>query len=190
MIYALIGIIVGILAGWFLPFTIQIEFTRYTAVVILGIVDAIIGAIRAELAHDSYDPLIFTSGLFFNILLALGITLFGDFLGLDLYLAATVVFTFRIFRNVGMSRRVLFDKYLKKHHYHDHEQLHKSFRLSLSLQSQAHNLLSNVLSLAHSSLPPPTTYPSDILLRTVDVSPPPFLSCLTSQQTLVIPRDW
>lgn len=85
--------------------------------VILGIADSLIGAIRAQLAKNHYDPWIFTTGLLFNILLALGITLLGDLLGLDLYLAATVVFTFRIFRNVGISRRALFDLYLQKHHY-------------------------------------------------------------------------
>lgn len=117
MFYALIGILGGIMVGWFLPFTIPIEYTRYTAVVILGIIDALIGAVRAQLTKDHYDPWIFTTGLFFNIILALGITLFGDLLGLDLYLAATVVFTFRIFRNVGIARRALFDLYLKKTHY-------------------------------------------------------------------------
>lgn len=117
MIFALLGILLGIVVGWFLPFTIPIEYTRYTAVVILGIIDSLLGAIRAQLTHNHYDPWIFATGLFFNILLALGITLFGDMLGLDLYLAATVVFTFRIFRNVGISRRALFDLYLKKTHY-------------------------------------------------------------------------
>lgn len=114
MVFALIGILVGIIVGWFLPFTIPIEYTRYTAVVILGIVDSIIGALRAQMSKDSYDPLLFATGLFFNMLLALGITLLGDILGLDLYLAATVVFTFRIFQNVGISRRSLFEHYIKK----------------------------------------------------------------------------
>lgn len=117
MAFALIGILLGVIIGWFLPFEIPFEYTRYTAVVILGIVDALIGAIRARLTKDHYDPWIFATGLFFNILLALGITLFGDMLGLDLYLAATVVFTFRIFRNVGIARRAMFDLYLKKQHY-------------------------------------------------------------------------
>ena len=112
MAFALIGVLLGIVIGWFLPFTIPIEYTRYTAVVILGIFDALIGAIRAQLAKDHYDQWLFTTGLFFNILLALGITLFGDLLGLDLYLAATVVFTFRIFSNVGIARRALFDLFL------------------------------------------------------------------------------
>ncbi|MFA6521970.1 MAG: DUF1290 domain-containing protein, partial [Candidatus Gracilibacteria bacterium] len=91
MVFALLGILVGIIVGWFLPFTIPIEFTRYTAVVILGIVDSLIGAMRAQLSKNHYDQWIFATGLFFNMLLALGITLFGDMLGLDLYLAATVV---------------------------------------------------------------------------------------------------
>lgn len=117
MFFALIGILLGILIGWFLPFSIPIEYTRYTAVVILAIIDALIGAMRAQLVKDHYDQWLFLTGLFFNILLALGITLFGDVLGLDLYLAATVVFTFRIFRNVGIARRALFDLYLKKHKY-------------------------------------------------------------------------
>lgn len=114
MLPALIGILVGIIVGWFLPFTIPIEYTRYTAVVILGITDSLIGAIRAQVAKDHYDPWIFITGLVFNILLAFGITLFGDVLGLDLYLAATVVFTFRIFKNVGTARRALFDDYVER----------------------------------------------------------------------------
>lgn len=107
MLYALIGILLGIILGWFLPFEIPIEYTRYSAVVILGIADALLGAVRAQLTRDHYDPWIFATGLFFNIILALAITLFGDILGLDLYLAATVVFTFRIFRNVGIARRAI-----------------------------------------------------------------------------------
>lgn len=123
MAFALLGILIGIIIGWFVPFTIPIEYTRYTAVVILGIVDALFGAIRAQLTKDHYDPWIFATGLFFNIVLALTITLFGDILGLDLYLAATVVFTFRIFRNVGIARRALFDLYLKKTHYLKNEEI-------------------------------------------------------------------
>ncbi|PJC36808.1 hypothetical protein CO046_03780 [Candidatus Peregrinibacteria bacterium CG_4_9_14_0_2_um_filter_53_11] len=122
MIYALIGILAGVIIGFLLPFTIPVEYTRYTAVVILGIVDALIGAMRAQLSKDKYDPWLFSTGLLFNILLALGITLFGDLLGLDLYLAATVVFTFRIFKNVGVARRTLFDRYVKKGPPHEEPQ--------------------------------------------------------------------
>lgn len=110
MIWSLIGIVIGILLGFFLKIEIPAEFTRYTAVAILGMVDAIFGALRAQIADRTFDTAIFLSGLLFNIVLGLGITLLGDHLGLDLYLAATVVFTFRIFKNLGQLRRALLHK--------------------------------------------------------------------------------
>ncbi len=113
MLFILLGIIGGIIIGWFAPITIPVEYTRYTAVVILSIFDAVIGAIRAQLTHNEYDAVIFTTGLLFNGALALGITLLGDLLGLDLYLAATVVLTFRIFKNMGVARRNMFHHLFK-----------------------------------------------------------------------------
>ena len=114
MIWSFIGILVGIIIGLSMDINIPVEYTRYTAVIIIGMLDALFGAIRAECTKDDYDPLIFLSGLFFNTILAVGITYLGDRLGLDLYLAATVVFTFRIFSNVGITRRAMIQKWLEK----------------------------------------------------------------------------
>ncbi len=114
MLFILLGILCGLFIGWFAPLTIPVEYTRFTAVVILSIFDAVIGAIRAQVTQNEYDALIFTTGLLFNGALALGITLLGDLLGLDLYLAATVVLTFRIFKNVGVVRRAMFKQLFKK----------------------------------------------------------------------------
>lgn len=114
MLFSLLGIIIGILFGLILQIDIPLEYTRYTAVIIIGILDALFGAIRAEVTHDNYNAIIFISGLIFNILLSFGITFLGDKLGLDLYLAATVVFTFRIFSNVGITRRVLIENFINK----------------------------------------------------------------------------
>lgn len=114
MLFILLGILGGLLIGWFSPLTIPVEYTRYTAVVILSIFDAVIGAIRAQVTHNEYDAVLFTTGLFFNGAIALGITLLGDLLGLDLYLAATVVLTFRIFKNVGVARRSIFSHLFKQ----------------------------------------------------------------------------
>ena len=105
MLWSLIGLIAGVLIGLVVQVDIPIEYTKYSAVIIIGLLDALIGAIRAQMAENEYRHLIFISGLFFNIILAVGITYLGDRLGLDLYLAATVVFTFRIFTNVGIIRR-------------------------------------------------------------------------------------
>lgn len=114
MIWALVGVLAGIIAGLTINLEIPIQYTKYSAVAIIGVLDALFGALRAEATNDQFDTMIFITGLFFNIILALGITLLGEQLGLDLYLAATVVFTFRIFSNVGITRRALIQNMLDK----------------------------------------------------------------------------
>ena len=114
MIWATLGILVGIIIGLITDYTIPIEYIKYTAVTIIGILDALFGAVKAEISHDKYNATIFLTGLVFNIILALGITLLGEKLGLDLYLAATVVFTFRIFSNLGITRRAILERVTKR----------------------------------------------------------------------------
>lgn len=115
MTWALLGTLLGIIIGLLINFSIPITYIKYTAVIIIGILDALFGATKAELTkEEDYNPNIFISGLIFNIILAIGITLLGERLGLDLYLAVTVVFTMRIFSNLGVLRRALLDKIKKK----------------------------------------------------------------------------
>lgn len=113
MWFGLIGLIIGVIIGIVMPLTIPVEFTRYTAVAILGIFDSILGAIRADL-QAKYNVTIFISGLIFNMILAGGITYLGDRLGLDLYLAVLVVFTIRIFANIGTIRYSFLTKFIGK----------------------------------------------------------------------------
>lgn len=114
MIWALLGILAGIILGIAIDIPIPLTWTRYTAVIVIGMFDALFGALRADVTKDKYSNWIFISGLLFNILLALGITFLGDKLGLDLYLAATFVFTFRIFSNLGIIRRAVFSQWFEK----------------------------------------------------------------------------
>lgn len=114
MIWAAVGILLGIIIGLSINFTIPIEYIKYTAVLIVAILDSLFGAVKAEVDHERYSPSIFITGLIFNSILALLITLVGERLGLDLYLAVTVVFTFRIFANLGIVRRALLDIITKK----------------------------------------------------------------------------
>ena len=114
MIWSVLGILFGIIIGVVFNVPIPLAFTRYTAVVIIGLLDSIFGAIRAEVTNDKFNITIFISGAFFNAILAIGITYLGEKLGLNLYLAATVVFTFRIFQNVGITRRVLLENWMNK----------------------------------------------------------------------------
>lgn len=116
MLWALIGITIGILIGLTINYPIPPELIKYSAVVIMGILDALFGAIRAEVTKDKFNAIIFITGLLFNIILSIAITLLGDKLGLELYLAATFVFTLRIFSNVGITRRALLQNLLSEKH--------------------------------------------------------------------------
>lgn len=99
-------LVLGLLVGLQFNLTIPEALARYTAVSILAALDAVIGAIRAELAQD-YDNRIFVSGFVSNIVLAAGLTFLGDRLGVDLSLAAVVAFGMRLFNNVAIIRRHL-----------------------------------------------------------------------------------
>lgn len=114
MIWVLIGVLAGIIIGLSINFQIPLELIKYTAVIIIVILDALFGAIKAELDHEKSDVVIFFTGIIFNSILALAITLLGEKLGLDLYLAVTVVFTFRIFANLGTVRRAIIKELTKK----------------------------------------------------------------------------
>ena len=115
MIWALLGTLLGIIIGLLVNFSIPIAYIKYTAVIVIGILDALFGATKAELIKDEeYSPSLFTTGLALNTVLAIAITFLGERLGLDLYLAVTVVFTMRIFSNMGTLRRILLNKIKKK----------------------------------------------------------------------------
>lgn len=103
MWFALFGIAVGIVIGIFAPISIPVLYARYSAVAIVGILDSIIGAIRADL-QGKYSASIFGSGLVTNMILAAAITYLGDALQIDLYLAVIVAFTIRILNNMGVIR--------------------------------------------------------------------------------------
>jgi len=113
MYFIIIGLIIGILIGGVFQFDIPSVYSRYTAVAIMGILDSLFGAIKSEV-DDKFDTFIFVTGLFFNILIAIIITYFGDKLNLDLYLAILIVFTMRIFQNIGAIKTTTLNKYRSK----------------------------------------------------------------------------
>lgn len=122
MYFAFVGLIAGILIGVFTPFTIPIEYARYSAIAVLGILDSLLGATRADF-QKKYDATIFVSGLIFNMALAIVITYLGDKLNLDLYLAVIIAFTLRIFSNLAAIRYVFLTRFIGEKR--AHEELHK-----------------------------------------------------------------
>jgi small basic protein len=100
----IVGLLVGIAAGWFLNVNVSFELSRYSAVAILAALDSVLGAVRAEL-DGTYNNRIFISGFVTNAIVAVILTFIGDRLSLDLYLVALINFGFRIFNNVALIRR-------------------------------------------------------------------------------------
>ena len=108
MYLTILGLTIGLLIGTFLQFDIPPEYSRYTAVAIVGILDSLFGAIKSQI-EAKYDTTVFFTGLLFNMVFAVIITYFGDKLNLDLYLAVLVAFTIRIFQNFGVIKGATVD---------------------------------------------------------------------------------
>jgi small basic protein len=100
----LVGLLVGVLAGFLLNVNVGFELQRYSAVAILAALDSVLGAVRAEL-DGVYDNRIFISGFIVNALVAVLLVFLGDRLSLDLYLVALISFGLRIFNNAALIRR-------------------------------------------------------------------------------------
>ncbi|MBQ7528724.1 small basic family protein [bacterium] len=109
MILIILGTIIGLLIGFFLPFQIPVVAVKYVSVSFLSGLDSVIGGTRAGL-ENKFDFGVFTGGFFVNLLLAAALTWIGDLLGVDIYQAAIVTFGMRIFINLSYIRRDLFEQ--------------------------------------------------------------------------------
>ena len=104
MITVAIAIMLGILAGLFLPYNLSNDTLPYVAVALLAALDTIFGGIWSNL-EKRFNVGMFMTGLVSNALLAILFTFMGNKLGIDLSLAVVVVFGVRIFNNLSNIRR-------------------------------------------------------------------------------------
>ena len=104
MIIAIIGIVLGIIVGYFIPITSSGVYSIYFSVAILAAIDTLFGGIRANL-EDRFDSVIFISGFFGNSFIAFALAYIGDQLGVPLYYAAVFAFGTRLFNNFSIIRR-------------------------------------------------------------------------------------
>lgn len=109
MIIAFIGILFGILIGYYLPVSIPGTYSIYLSVAILAAIDSLFGGIRANF-EERFDSVIFISGFFGNSFLAFALAYIGDQLGVPLYYAAIFVFGTRLFQNFSIIRRFMFKR--------------------------------------------------------------------------------
>lgn len=110
----IIGLVIGILIGLALQnvLIIPVAFARYLSIATLAALDSAFGGLKASL-EKKFEDKVFVVGLTTNTLLAAFITYLGDRLGVDLFLAAIVVFGVRIFNNLGAIRRHIFARFEK-----------------------------------------------------------------------------
>lgn len=108
MLYIVIGCILGIIVGTLVP-VIPYEYAKYTAVAIVAAVDSVIGATTGAIKKQ-FDIKIFVSGFFTNSVIAILLTMLGENLDVDIFLAAIFVFVTRIFTNLSCIRREIINR--------------------------------------------------------------------------------
>lgn len=109
MFFALIGILIGAVIGFLLPYTYNTSYSLYVSVAILACLDSVFGGVRANL-EKGFNIKIFISGFFGNAILAAFLAYLGDRLGVPLYYAAIFTFGGRLFENFAKIRRILLAK--------------------------------------------------------------------------------
>lgn len=107
----LIGCILGALIGMNAPM-ISYTYSSYLAIAIIAALDSVFGGITSVI-NKNFDLKIFATGFFGNAILAILLTILGQKLNVDIYLAAIVVFVERMFVNLAIIRRYYVDKWIK-----------------------------------------------------------------------------
>jgi len=107
---AIIGTILGVIIGIWMPFDIPVSLLKYTAIAILAALDAIFGGIRAQL-EEKFVLVKFISSFFANTALAGLLAYLGDIWVVDIYLGAVVAFSIRLFQNLSIIREELFERF-------------------------------------------------------------------------------
>lgn len=107
-----IACILGAIVGLNAPI-ISYTYSSYLAIAIIAALDSVFGGI-ASVINKKFDMKIFISGFFGNAILAILLTVLGEKLNVDIYLAAIVVFVWRMFMNLGIIRRYYVEKWTEK----------------------------------------------------------------------------
>jgi small basic protein len=109
-VIAVLGLVVGIVAGLFLEPTVPTWLQPYLPIAVVAALDAVFGGLRALLDGIFHDK-VFVVSFVANVLVAALIVYLGDQLGVGAQLSTgvVVVLGIRIFSNAAAIRRHLFD---------------------------------------------------------------------------------
>ena len=105
----ILACILGVAVGLNAPI-ISYTYSSYLAIAIIAALDSVFGGV-ASVINKKFDMKIFISGFFGNAILAILLTVLGEKLNIDIYLAAIVVFVGRMFNNLGIIRRYYVEKW-------------------------------------------------------------------------------
>ncbi len=108
LIACLLGVIVGLNAPM-----ISYTYSSYLAIAIIAALDSVFGGVSSVI-DKKFNMKTFVSGFFGNAILAILLTVLGEKLNVDIYLAAIVVFVGRMFMNLGNIRRYYVEKWTEK----------------------------------------------------------------------------
>jgi small basic protein len=108
-VIAVLGLVVGIVAGLFLEPTVPTWLQPYLPIAVVAALDAVFGGLRA-LLDGIFDDKVFVVSFVANVLVAALIVYLGDQLGVGSQLSTgvVVVLGIRIFSNAAAIRRHLF----------------------------------------------------------------------------------
>lgn len=106
---ALIGLVIGVTAGFMLQPEVPLWLQPYLPIAIVAALDAMFGGVRARL-EGIFDEKVFVVSFLGNTVVAALIVFLGDKLGVGSQLSTgvVVVLGIRIFSNVAAIRRKLF----------------------------------------------------------------------------------
>lgn len=108
----IVGCLIGGAIGMIAPM-VSYTYSKYLAIAIIAALDSVFGGIVATLKKN-FNLTIFITGFFGNAILAILLTILGQKLNVDIYLAAIVVFVGRIFTNLAIIRRYYVDIAMRK----------------------------------------------------------------------------
>jgi len=105
----IIACVLGVVVGLNVPI-VSYTYSSYLAIAIIAALDSVFGGV-ASVINKRFEMKTFISGFFGNAILAILLTILGEKLNVDIYLAAIVVFVGRMFNNLGTIRRYYVEKW-------------------------------------------------------------------------------
>jgi small basic protein len=111
LLIPLLALIVGILIGLKTAFPVGGPVGLYLAVGVIAGIDSVCGGWRSAL-EGKFQNDVFVTGFVSNVLIAAFLAWLGDHIGLNLFLAASLVMGWRVFNNLSMIRRHLLNRWL------------------------------------------------------------------------------